>query len=355
VASTVAGWYANPSTNYGLAIRYTNESLNDYNLVYSSEYSYTTYRPRLQVSYITDITPPSITAVEQASSTPGVAAVNVTATDTESGVNQTKYMFGAYDKSYVAANGTAFTGSFSAPKNGIYTIYAKDNVGNDAVIQFTVTTADSTPPSITAVEQESSTPGLAIVNVTATDTESGVNQTKYAFGTYDKSYVAANGVAFTGSFPAPKNGIYTIYAKDNAGNDTVIPFTVTKGDVNEPVNDTQTGAISIVYSSAPVTINGNTIYSNTDADYFKIDRTAGDGIMEIKITKPLKSGSIYKKYTVTLYNPEGTVVASYNSVYQNDYIRCRVDKTGTYYIKVSGDPNNYDIYNPYSLLINCIE
>ena len=55
--STVKSWYSGSSTgknaNYGMMIRYNNESINDYNSFYSSDYATESKRPLMTISYTT--------------------------------------------------------------------------------------------------------------------------------------------------------------------------------------------------------------------------------------------------------------------------------------------------------------
>ena len=53
--NTVKGWYTNSTSgkngNYGIMLRYYNESINDFNTVYSADYATTSKRPTLRISY----------------------------------------------------------------------------------------------------------------------------------------------------------------------------------------------------------------------------------------------------------------------------------------------------------------
>ena len=55
--NTVKGWYTNSTSgkngNYGIMLRYYNESINDFNTVYSADYATTSKRPTLRISYRT--------------------------------------------------------------------------------------------------------------------------------------------------------------------------------------------------------------------------------------------------------------------------------------------------------------
>lgn len=108
-------------------------------------------------------------------------------------------------------------------QNVTYAIYAKDNAGNSGVEVKTVTGLDKTPPTIT---KGSITTNLnktvATVNVSI---ETGVVLQKWSLGKKDKEFfrLEGNGKEFTGSsFSVEENGTYSVYAKDAAGNESVI-------------------------------------------------------------------------------------------------------------------------------------
>ncbi|MFF2092246.1 S-layer homology domain-containing protein [Paenibacillus sp. NPDC058174] len=73
------------------------------------------------------------------------------------------------------------------------------------------------------------------VQVAASDPASGVELTKWAAGTQTAAYFATQGAAFTDSFIASANGSYTVYARDRAGNEALLPVTVSSIDRNAPV------------------------------------------------------------------------------------------------------------------------
>ncbi len=87
-----------------------------------------------------DKTPPVITLSQEVASQT-FANVNATVADTESGVAIVKYLLGTKAISDFSTSGADITSSltFVALENGVYTVYAKDLVGNEAVKTINVT------------------------------------------------------------------------------------------------------------------------------------------------------------------------------------------------------------------------
>ena len=132
--------------------------------------------------------------------------------------------------------GIIFTGTtFEVTGNGIWTVYAKDNLGNEAVKTINVTKQDNIAPTITLSEQNEPTKGNVTITANITDTQSGIFVQKYMKGEKQISDFTNAGTIFTGSnFEATSNGIWTVYAKDNVGNESVKTINVTKQDTIAP-------------------------------------------------------------------------------------------------------------------------
>lgn len=166
------------------------------------------------VGAILDITPPTINLSysQPAGWTNQNVIVTVNAIDTESGVNNIKLPDGQ-----VVYNSKA---TFTVTKNGVYTFYSTDNVGNtsnqtitfDDKGSFPGIKIDKTPPEIDATYSVSAgwTKEDVIVNVTAKDSQSGVKNIILPDGTVVNSDKA--------SFTVKKNGDYIVKSTDNAGN-----------------------------------------------------------------------------------------------------------------------------------------
>jgi hypothetical protein len=95
-----------------------------------------------------------------------------------------------------------------------------------------VSTTDTTPPTISTYAFQDFASGTETIHATVTDDDSGVAVQKYASGTQAVSYFASNGTSFSSSIISGLTiGTYTIYAKDNAGNETtqVVTYTAVAG------------------------------------------------------------------------------------------------------------------------------
>lgn len=103
-------------------------------------------------------------------------------------------------------------------------------VGTDIVTFI----ADISSPVIALTEQSNYTSGNVTVNVSIDD-ESGIALKKWASGEQESNYFADSGTEFEeDSFDVVSNGIYTVYAKDLGGLETVETITVTKQDITPP-------------------------------------------------------------------------------------------------------------------------
>jgi len=124
--------------------------------------------PDIQLSY----TPTEITK------TP--VTINCTITD-QSEIAVKKWT--PYEKttSYFQEWGTELTGtSFEVTENGTYTVYAKDEKGNEAVKTITITNIDCTGPEITfEVTTNNDLTYQAQINMTINDTPSGLSKYRY--------------------------------------------------------------------------------------------------------------------------------------------------------------------------------
>ncbi|WP_164997230.1 GLUG motif-containing protein [Clostridium minihomine] len=100
-----------------------------------------------------------------------------------------------------------------------------------------VAISDTTAPTITVDAFQNYTSGVEIIHAAVVDDNSGIAIQKYAVGTQPTSYFATNGTVFNSSIINGLTiGTYTIYAKDNAGNEAtkVITYTPNKGSGTSP-------------------------------------------------------------------------------------------------------------------------
>lgn len=186
-----------------------------------------------------DLVAPAISVtIDSQEWTRGKVKVNVSATDTESGIALVKWAQGKFDASYFTNSGTALSvASFEAVQNGIYTVYAKDHAGNESVAEVEVTTIDLEAPVIThTVSTTAWTNQDVVISVSASDDSHSAIRLKWSAGDRDLAYFAKDGTDIAnGSFAASRNGIYTIYAEDAAGNAVVERIEIANIDKDKPV------------------------------------------------------------------------------------------------------------------------
>ena len=177
---------------------------------------------------VPDTTPPTITltpsTTEQTKNN-----ITVTANVTDNvGVTVTKWASGNQNSDYFASNGTNLNGNtFIVTENGTYTVYATDAAGNESVRTIRIDNIDREPPQIILTPSTTQlTKGNIIVTADVTDNVE-VAITKWASGNQTADYFASNGTVLSGStFTVSENGIYTVYAKDTAGNTNTETITI---------------------------------------------------------------------------------------------------------------------------------
>jgi hypothetical protein len=209
--------------------------------VYAATQYYYTYT--VTVTYTTQA--PSISLSESGWSPSGVT---VTANISDSsGIAVQKWASDNQTTAYFNSGGTSFSGSaFTVATNGAYTVYAKDQDGNATVSGITVDHMDTAPPTgSNSLSPSEWTNGTVAINVTASDSQSGVKEIKKPDGTTVNSSTATCDVT--------SNGTYTFTLTDNAGNSASYPVTVSHIDTTPP-----TGSATLspsTYTSHSVTIS----------------------------------------------------------------------------------------------------
>ena len=195
------------------------------NLIYAPGISYSISNTRC-TRILTDNTPPIISLQEQIEYSNTSVIITTNITDSESGISETKWAMGSQISSYFTSNGTDFTDSFSVSEGGTITVYAKDKAGNESTSYYAITKLDKSPPVLIATASSTYNPTNTIL-VTALDSQSGIALIKWAYGSYTDEYFTASGSVLSGSkITVTKNGVYTIFAVDNAGNTSIQPVTV---------------------------------------------------------------------------------------------------------------------------------
>jgi hypothetical protein len=216
------------------------------NLLYVPAINYAVGSPRF-TRILNDDIPPSIILTEQSEYSNTSVTITANISDSESGVEITKWTVGNQAASFFSSEGTEFSGSFSVNSGGIVTVYAKDKAGNETVVSYTITKYDIFVPVISTTTSNEYNP-TNIITVSITDSQSGISVRKWAYGSYTASYFSTAGNALPGNtITAYTNGTYSIYAKDIAGNENVAYITVTYVDNTISV----THPISVSFSINP--------------------------------------------------------------------------------------------------------
>ncbi|HZG56740.1 OmpL47-type beta-barrel domain-containing protein [Paenibacillus sp.] len=175
---------------------------------------------------------------------PSNVGIHVTAgvSNVADGLVTTKWAAGVRDAAYFATEGTGFTGVFLATENGVYTVYARDSIGNEGVQTITIDRVVRTPPTLAlTVSPEAATNESVAVHVGAAvygeEVGNALQVVKWEEGDIaDPEHFASAGDDITSSlsFQVSANGTYTVYAKDLAGNETLTTVNVTNIDVVTP-------------------------------------------------------------------------------------------------------------------------
>lgn len=215
-------------------------------------------------------------------------------------LSDVKWASGNQTASYFTSSGSSFSTSFKVSNNNTYTVYAKDIAGNSVVQTIVVNRIDKTAPTITL--PSTNTTGNITVNIV--DSESGVSVRKWASGNQSNSYFASNGTTFTGTTISVSNsGTYSVYAKDNAGNETIKTVNV---NIPVPAPTFTIEASPTTYGQSIVTVavpSGTTIRKfkyapgSYDVNYFANGGTTSD--------EPFFVTSVGGMYTVYIEDNNG--------------------------------------------------
>lgn len=226
----------------------------------------------LETAYVkgksADTTKPKITLkLSNTKPVSGNIKIQVTGKD-DSGIQTMKWASGDRKVSYFKKSGTKFSldkkgsGSISITKNDIYTIYAQDKAGNEAVKKITVSNIDKTKPDISyKLNTKQPTNKNVKITITLTDKDSGVKEAVYMKGKKKETdFNAKNVTAISvndkgkGSFSVKDNGNYTILATDKAGNQTLQVVSVSNIDREVP---TLSLSYKVMNQKATVTVDAS--------------------------------------------------------------------------------------------------
>lgn len=222
--------------------------------------------------------------------TSGSVHISASTADDLSGVKLTKWAPGSQPLAFFKNGaGTMFSDSFTVTDNGVYTVYAEDQAGNAVTEQITIHNLDDIPPAISLTPSTTApTQTDIVITVDASDQESGIEIVKWAAGKQPASYFAAEGNSLQGTgFTVSENGLYTVYAKDKAGNEQIETVEITNiykiGPNLRLSLDNPDWANSPVRIQLDVTDNGSGIavqkwaIGHHDSDYFNNEGTSFTG------------------------------------------------------------------------------
>lgn len=219
-----------------------------------------------------------------------VVTISADAVDHESGIYFTHWAPGVQPVSFFKnRRGNFFRGSFNVMSNGEYTVYAEDYAGNAVTRQIAIHNLDDIPPVISWTPSTiEPTAEDVVITVDVSDQESGVDIVKWAAGRQQASYFAAGGTEVQGTdFAVLNNGLYTIYARDRAGNEQLETVEIT--NIYKSGSSLQLSLDNPDWTNMPVRIqlnitgNGSGIavqkwaYGQQDLKYFEHDGTLLSG------------------------------------------------------------------------------
>ena len=134
---------------------------------------------------------------------------------------------------------TDYSGEVTVSAEGSTVVYARvvDEAGNSSETTSVTAYVDTQAPSFSSLDYTPSQSGGATVTAIASDASSGVVQTLWAAGNVDISSFPAAGTEYTDTFSVTDGGIYTVYAKDNAGNQKIDTITVNTYPTIQDISD----------------------------------------------------------------------------------------------------------------------
>ena len=298
--------------------------------------------------------------------------IDVTVTDKDSYIDEIKWAKGSQTISYFANNGTRIgqgsVGSrihteFIINAIGTYTVYAKDDDGNEVVKEIYITNIeetpkDTTPPSIETTNEIINENESVKVTIQASDTESQIKTIKIASGNQTIDYFENEGTTLNivkddktaqAIVMITKNGTYTIYAEDEKENASIKTINITEIVIPEPEpDDTIT---SSVYEIDENWINR--ISLNTNLETFKENISTEIGYtvenmegIELKRTDVIGTGyklitETGKQYILIVtgdLNSDGKITLTDMSILRKHYLQ--VESLQGEYLKAADMDNN---------------
>ena len=175
---------------------------------------------------------------------------------------------------------TAYTGPVSLDTSGTIAIETRvvDAAGNSSGTKSAAAYVDLVAPAIDTLTADVHPAGGATIAFAASDSGgSGFAEKKWAAGSQNASYFATAGTVLAGNtFDVPTGGVYTVFARDNAGNTKISTISVdaypsistiqnqtvdedAQKAVNFTVSDSETAVGSLVVSAVS---SNNTVLPN---------------------------------------------------------------------------------------------
>ena len=216
------------------------------------------------VKFIIDKTAPEMSINQENTDNENVE-VSMTFLDNLTSINMVKVAQGEQTIDYFENGGQELTlqkednsaiAAINVTQNGTYTVYVRDEAGNDKIQVFEVTTIteepevdDTTPPTIQTTKESINENESIKVTINVTDTESQIATIKIANGEQDIDYFENEGTILQmktddksaeAAVMITENGTYTIYAEDEQGNKTVNVITITEIVTPDPGPDDTT-------------------------------------------------------------------------------------------------------------------
>ena len=232
-----------------------------------------------------DSTSPTLDFKEDTTTpTRGSVIINVTGTDTGSGVTKIQNPNGSWT--------TGSTSNYKVSTNGTYTFVVEDGVGNQTTKNITISNIDNELPTLTVDQNPTTwTNGDVPLSINAKDVGSGVKRIQ----TPDGTWISGDTTTYT----TVTNGTYKFVVEDNVGNQFTQDFTVSNIDKIPP---------TLTLSQNPITTtNGDVIITATGSD-------AESGVKSITL-------------------PDGTVVNDATTTFS-------VTSNGTYSFKITDKAGN---------------
>ncbi|MFC4597810.1 polysaccharide lyase family 8 super-sandwich domain-containing protein [Cohnella hongkongensis] len=228
-----------------------------------------------------DKTPPVIVlAADRLEPTDQDVTVTASVYD-DGGIGVKKWAYGNQPASYFADGGIPFDHHFAATINGVYTVYAQDLSGNEAVRTIEVWNITRGAPTILLVPNPSSPTNGRVNVVAAVSVTSGLQEMKYDWGQLDTTYFKTGGISQAdpaAPIEVSENGWLTVYVKDGIGNERTKQIEISNIDRDKPVITLRGDAVTEVAYGSVYRDAGADATDTFDGDISANVRVGGDAV-----------------------------------------------------------------------------